>query len=51
MARPVIKLPKSTNRALQKILTQVERVRVLCDRIESEVWDAVGAPKKRKRLH
>lgn len=41
-------IPKRTNRELQRILAQVERIRVMCDRIESAVWTAIGAPKKRK---
>lgn len=46
MARAVT--AKRTRRSLQAILVQIERVRKLCDRIENAVWDAVGAPKKRR---
>jgi len=47
MGKPIA-IPKRTNRELQRILAQVERVRRLCDQIESAVWTAVGAPRPKR---
>ena len=47
MGKPIAIL-RRTNRELQRILAQVERVRRLCDQIESAVWTAVGAPKRKR---
>lgn len=49
MKSPATGTTRSRDRRLAAVLTNVERIRRLCDRVEEAIWDAIGAPRPRRR--